>query len=105
MTTYHLAISRIPPPGRSGTSEHRRHGGRLTCTCVRRAGPIPGTALLFRDYLRHTPAAAAAYAEVKVALSELHPNDVDAYYAVKDPVCDLVVEAAEQWASSAAWSP
>jgi GrpB-like predicted nucleotidyltransferase (UPF0157 family) len=61
-------------------------------------------ALLFRDYLRHSPAAAAAYAQVKVALARLHP-DVDAYYAVKDPVCDLVMEAAEQWARGSAWSP
>jgi GrpB-like predicted nucleotidyltransferase (UPF0157 family) len=62
-------------------------------------------ALLFRDYLRHSPAAVAAYASVKVALAELHPDDVDAYYAVKDPVCDLVMDAAEQWASITAWSP
>ena len=62
-------------------------------------------ALLFRDFLRHSPAADAAYAEVKVALAELHPDDVDAYYAVKDPVCDLVMEAAEQWAKVTAWSP
>ena len=83
------------PPSWRPTHLHVRETGRANTRY----------ALLFRDYLRRTPAAAAAYAEVKVALSKLHPNDVDAYYAVKDPVCDLVVEAAEQWASSAAWSP
>ena len=62
-------------------------------------------ALLFRDYLRHSGGAAAAYAEVKLALAELHPDDVDAYYAVKDPVCDLVMDAAEQWATATGWSP
>lgn len=46
--------------------------------------------LLFRDYLRNTPTAAAAYAQVKVALARLHPDDVEGYYAVQDPVCDLV---------------
>jgi hypothetical protein len=31
-------------------------------------------------------------------------EDVEAYYAVKDPVCDLSVIAAEQWASDAGWT-
>ena len=56
-------------------------------------------ALLFRDYLRHSPSAATAYAAVKVALASLHQDDAAAYYAVKDPVCDLVMEAAERWAA------
>jgi GrpB-like predicted nucleotidyltransferase (UPF0157 family) len=62
-------------------------------------------ALLFRDYLRHSPSAAAAYAHVKIALARLHPDDVDAYYDVKDPVCDLIIGAAERWAAAVAWSP
>jgi GrpB-like predicted nucleotidyltransferase (UPF0157 family) len=60
---------------------------------------------LFRDYLRHSAAAAAAYAQIKVVLSRLHPDDVDAYYAVKDPVCDLIMDAAEQWANDEGWTP
>ena len=62
-------------------------------------------ALLFRDHLRHAPAAAAAYAAVKLALARLHPEDADAYYDVKDPVCDLVMDAAERWAAHAGWVP
>ena len=62
-------------------------------------------ALLFRDYLRHSSPAAAAYAEVKLALARLHPNDVAAYYEVKDPVCDLVMDAAQRWAADVNWSP
>jgi GrpB-like predicted nucleotidyltransferase (UPF0157 family) len=62
-------------------------------------------ALLFRDYLRHSTTAAAAYAEVKLALARLHPDDAAAYYAVKDPVCDLVMDAAERWATDVKWSP
>jgi GrpB-like predicted nucleotidyltransferase (UPF0157 family) len=61
-------------------------------------------ALLFRDYLRHSASAAAAYAQVKVALARLHPDDVEAYYDVKDPVCDLIMDAAERWATDVAWS-
>lgn len=62
-------------------------------------------ALLFRDYLRHSTAAAAAYAEVKLSLARLHPDDVTAYYDVKDPVCDLIMDAAQRWAADVEWSP
>ena len=62
-------------------------------------------ALLFRDYLRSSAAAADAYAQVKVALARLHPNDAEAYYDVKDPVCDLVIDAAERWAATNGWCP
>jgi GrpB-like predicted nucleotidyltransferase (UPF0157 family) len=61
--------------------------------------------LLFRDYLRANPAAAAAYAEIKRQLARLHPQDVDAYYDVKDPVCDLILQAAELWATRVKWTP
>jgi GrpB-like predicted nucleotidyltransferase (UPF0157 family) len=60
---------------------------------------------LFRDYLRANPAAAQAYAEVKRALAQYHANDQDAYYAVKDPVCDLIMGAAELWAVANRWQP
>lgn len=43
-------------------------------------------ALLFRDYLRHSTTAAAAYSQVKIVLARLHPDGVGAYYDVKDPV-------------------
>ncbi|GGL04315.1 GrpB family protein [Deinococcus radiotolerans] len=59
--------------------------------------------LLMRDYLRASPAAAAAYGEVKVQLARLHPHDVDAYYAVKDPAMDLITAGAEHWAARVDW--
>jgi GrpB-like predicted nucleotidyltransferase (UPF0157 family) len=59
-------------------------------------------ALLFRDYLREHSAAAAAYAELKRRLAaEL--RDVRRYAEVKDPACDLIMVAAEEWAA-AAWT-
>ena len=61
--------------------------------------------LLFRDYLRAHPVAAQAYAQVKTALASLHPQDVDAYYAVKDPVCDIIIAGAESWAAASGWQP
>jgi GrpB-like predicted nucleotidyltransferase (UPF0157 family) len=60
--------------------------------------------LLFRDYLRAHPAAAAAYAEVKRQLSAHGPEDWDLYYDVKDPVCDIIMAAAEEWAAANDWS-
>jgi GrpB-like predicted nucleotidyltransferase (UPF0157 family) len=60
--------------------------------------------LLCRDYLRTHPGAAAAYGEIKKQLARLHPNDQDAYYAVKDPVFDVIMAGAEDWAAQANWS-
>lgn len=93
------------PPGRDDPPEEWRklffrapEGQRRTNLHVRQAGRANGRyALLFRDYLR-ADAAAGAYRQVKEALARLHPDDVEAYYDVKDPVCDLIMAAAELWA-------
>lgn len=61
--------------------------------------------LLFRDYLRAAPQAVEAYRQIKVALARLHPYDIDAYYDIKDPVCDLIIDAAEHWARETAYVP
>lgn len=62
-------------------------------------------ALLFRDYLREHPSAAAAYAAFKRRAAALLPNDLDAYADLKDPVCDLVYLPAEEWAARTGWRP
>jgi GrpB-like predicted nucleotidyltransferase (UPF0157 family) len=59
-------------------------------------------ALLFRDYLRSSPASANAYAELKRQLAA-NLTDLDAYTDVKDPVCDLIAIAAEAWAIRTNW--
>jgi GrpB-like predicted nucleotidyltransferase (UPF0157 family) len=80
-------------------------GGKRTHIHIRLRGrPNERYALLFRDFLRATPAAAASYALIKRELAARHADDVDAYYAVKDPVCDLIMAAAEPWAREAGWS-
>ncbi len=61
--------------------------------------------LLFRDYLRSHSTAARAYGQVKSALAMYHPNDMDAYYDVKDPVCDIIISGAEEWATATNWAP
>ncbi len=60
--------------------------------------------LLFRDYLRAHPATAGAYAQVKQGLVAHRFDTSEAYYAVKDPVCDIIMGGAEAWAAAVGWS-
>ena len=65
---------------------------------VRAAGkPNQRYPLLFRDYLRAHPDAARTIERIKRELAGRFANDVDAYYAIKDPVYDLVWRAAQGW--------
>jgi GrpB-like predicted nucleotidyltransferase (UPF0157 family) len=69
----------------------------------RRGRHFPISRRLFRDYLRAHPAAAEAYARLKRALAKeladplTHPD-------VKDPACDLIWVAAEEWPAATSWS-
>ena len=73
---------------------------------VRAAGrPNQRYALLFRDFLRRHPDAAACYAAAKRALARYHADDAEAYVTIKDPVCDLIMVQAETWASQTGWQP
>ena len=83
------------PPEQRPTHLHVRQAGRAN----------QRYALLFRDYLRANPVARAAYAQIKMALARLHPTDQDAYYAVKDPACDIIIVAAEDWAAVTDYVP
>jgi len=60
--------------------------------------------LLFRDYLRQHPPAADAYGELKRRLAAELRN-VGVYADVKDPACDLIIVAAEDWARATGWKP
>jgi len=53
--------------------------------------------------LRAFPATAEAYGQVKTALANYHADNMDAYYDVKDPVCDIIIGGAEVWAASTMW--
>ncbi len=73
---------------------------------VRAAGrPNQRYPLLFRDYLRTHSHAAEAYARAKQQLCAVLNGDIDAYLAIKDPVCDLIHQAAEAWAVAVRWEP
>jgi GrpB-like predicted nucleotidyltransferase (UPF0157 family) len=83
------------PPGEQRTNIHVRGTGRFN----------QRYALLCRDYLRAHPAAAHAYGEVKRALATIVGDDLDAFYAVKDPVFDIIMAGGEEWASRTGWRP
>jgi GrpB-like predicted nucleotidyltransferase (UPF0157 family) len=84
-----------PAGGQRSTNVHTRVAGRLNQRYP----------LLFRDYLRAHPNATESYALVKMALAKYHAGDVEAYYDVKDPVCDIIMAAAEEWATATHWQP
>jgi GrpB-like predicted nucleotidyltransferase (UPF0157 family) len=97
------------PPGAAGPDEDwqklffQPRAGRAANLHVRAAGrPNQRYPLLFRDYLRAHPDAAAAYARLKRGLAALG-IDRGTYADVKDPACDLILIAAEDWAARTGW--
>ncbi|MEM9264054.1 MAG: GrpB family protein [Cyanobacteria bacterium P01_F01_bin.13] len=56
-------------------------------------------ALLFRDYLRHHPNSAKSIELIKREITKRHADDIDAYYDIKDPIYDLIWEAALAWSN------
>ena len=60
--------------------------------------------MLFRDYLRSHPDGAEAYGQLKQRLAALC-EDTGTYADAKDPVCDLIMQAAERWAAETDWEP
>jgi GrpB-like predicted nucleotidyltransferase (UPF0157 family) len=82
-----------PPAGQRPTHMHVRILGRAN----------QRYALLFRDYLRTHPLAAGGYAALKRVLAEYHADDTEAYDLIKDPVCDVIVGVAEEWARDTGW--
>lgn len=82
----------------------RMWGGPGVNLHVRLAGsPNERLALLFRDWFRAHPAAVPAYGAFKTVLAGALA-DVDDYSDVKDPVVDLVIVVAEEWAAATGWS-
>jgi GrpB-like predicted nucleotidyltransferase (UPF0157 family) len=83
------------PPGRRPAHIHVRVKGR----------PNQIYPLLFRDYLRAHPDSAATIERIKHALAQYHADDKEAYYAIKDPIYDLIWDAAKEWARGINWQP
>lgn len=99
----------VPPTASDGDGWRKLYyrppaGLRPTHLHVRRAGSANGRyALICRDYLRAHPMAADGYAQVKLALARQDAYDWDRYYDVKDPVCDIIMAGAEDWAAATGW--
>lgn len=94
-------------PGNWNKLYFRQRAGQRACHIhVRVQGSANHRyALLFRDYLRAHPAARDTVEGIKRELARLHANDADAYYAIKDPVYDLIWLAADAWAQASDWRP
>ena len=69
-----------------------------------RGAPNERLALLFRDWFRAHPLAVPAYAQFKSLLGAALP-DLMTYARIKDPVVDVVIVAAEEWALATGWAP
>ncbi len=83
-----------------------RPGERRANIHVRIHGnPNQQYALIFRDYLRAHPHSASTVEFIKRELVRYHADDVEAYYDIKDPVYDLIWEAAQEWAAATGWMP
>lgn len=99
------------PPGADPAPENwqkflcaQQVGERRANIHIRVAGkPNQRYPLLFRDYLRAHPISAQAVERIKHQLARYHGNDVAAYYDIKDPVYDLIWDAAQQWAAQTGW--
>lgn len=103
----HVPAGRDDPPqrwakrlwGRPGTG-----GERAIVHCRLVGSPNERLALLFRDWFRAHPGAVPAYARFKESLAAA-VGDLEVYTDVKDPVVDLVIEVAEEWAAATGWRP
>jgi GrpB-like predicted nucleotidyltransferase (UPF0157 family) len=99
------------PPGWEGPPEAWKKilfsswpGQRAVNIHVRVSGsPNARYAVLFRDFLRVHPAMAAGYAAFKKGLAAYMGGDTRTYADLKDPVCDIIMAAAEEWATETGW--
>jgi GrpB-like predicted nucleotidyltransferase (UPF0157 family) len=79
-------------------------GQRRTNIHVRVKGnPNQQYPLLFRDYLRAHPNSAQSIELIKREIVKRHADDLETYYDIKDPVYDLIWDAALDWARYTGW--
>ncbi len=81
-------------------------GQRRANIHVRKLGnPNQRYPLLFRNYLRAHPNSVKTVELIKREIAKRHAGDMDAYYDIKDPVYDLIWDAAQDWARFTQWQP
>ena len=59
--------------------------------------------LLFRDYLRAHPNSTRSIELIKREIAKRYAEDIEAYYDIKDPVYDLIWDAALGWEKYTGW--
>jgi GrpB-like predicted nucleotidyltransferase (UPF0157 family) len=103
----HVPAGHDDPPSLWAKRLWSRSSGpeRLNLHCRPAGSPNERLALLFRDWFRAHAMAIPAYAHFKESLSRAVDDDVELYTDVKDPVVDLVIAVAEEWAAVTAWTP
>ncbi len=103
-------VDHCPPGMKIATEELEKRAyrgkGRRVNLHVRKQGSFNQRyPILFRDFLRANPMARDAYSEIKKQLARYFPENVDAYYDIKDPACDLIIAGAIEWARTNHWEP
>ena len=83
------------PPGHRRTHIHVRQLGSFS-------QQFP---LLFRDYLRSNPSAAADYATIKVQCAERFRHDRKGYVEAKEPFVWEIIRRADAWGQRVGWMP
>lgn len=83
------------------TTKHRRPKVNLHIRQI--DNPNWRFALLFRDYLRANTDVAADYAASKIMIAQT--VDASQYSMTKDPIIDVIMVGAEEWAASTNWKP
>jgi len=101
----HVPAGCDDPPSRWAKRLWSRSSGpeRINLHCRLAGSPNERLALLFRDWFRAHPAAVPAYARFKESLAGAVHDDVERYTDVKDPVVDLVIAVADEWAAATGW--
>jgi len=86
---------------------HRLRGEKRThhLHLVAATSPLPTRYLLFRDYLRAHPDAAAGYEAVKRDLAARYPTDRDRYVEEKPAAVVALLADAADWAARTALPP
>ena len=85
----------IQPQGQRRANIHMRVDGN----------PNQRYPLLFRDYLRAHPNSTRSIELIKREIAKRHADDIETYYDIKDPVYDLIWDAALEWAKYTNWKP
>ncbi|MEU4575161.1 GrpB family protein [Nonomuraea sp. NPDC023979] len=112
LDAYRIPLERLGLTHRADNPELTKRyfreapGSRRTHVHVRELGSFSQQLpLLFRDYLRAHPDAAAEFAEVKRRCARQFRDDRHRYVSAKEPFVWDIVRRADTWAQRVGWRP